>query len=175
MALPVAHGLVGATVAALLIPERHEGRRLRTILAAAIFAISPDLDYVLYRGLEWGEAWHRTFSHSILFALVAGGVAWLLVGPRSPRFFVIYSLAVVSHPLLDALVSQEGGVQFLWPLSDRMFRFGLIAYPNAFAGNPGIHTVIARIVEYSFVEMMVFAPILIFVLWLKSRTHQKTA
>jgi membrane-bound metal-dependent hydrolase YbcI (DUF457 family) len=169
MALPIAHGLVGATIGALLIPEEARKAKLKTIVTAAAVAILPDLDYVFYRVLGWGESWHRSFSHSIVFALAAGAMASIVVGPRRIRWFLIYSLATLSHPVLDALVSEQGGVQFLWPWSERMFHFGVIAYPSVFEGNSGLHSVVNRIVKYSLVEVMVFAPLLVFVLGFKSR------
>ena len=163
MALPVAHGLLGAAVAALFQPKQVAERSHKTMITAALLAITPDLDYLFYRGLEWGESWHRSFSHSLLFAVVAGLLAGFLVGPVKTRSFVIYSLATFTHPILDAVISEDpSGVQLLWPLSDRVFSFGLgNYYDSVLRSHPTLGEVVWRVLAISAVELLVFGPILL--------------
>lgn len=169
MALPVAHGLLGATVA-VLFQVRSTKSNVNAILAAAVLAISPDLDYVFYRTLNWGESWHRGFTHSAVFAVAAGTVGAILVGPPKTRSVVMYSLATLSHPILDAFVTElSGGVQLLWPFSDQRFRFGVFDYTNILSGGPSWLSVFMRAVRISLVELLVFGPVLVGSLWLRKR------
>jgi membrane-bound metal-dependent hydrolase YbcI (DUF457 family) len=167
MALPVGHALLGASMAALFLPQDARPQSVRILLTSALIAVSPDFDYLFYRVLDWGEAWHRSFSHSITFALAVGALATIAIGPRKPKVFLIYSLAIISHPILDALVSERGGVQFLWPLSNDMFHFGLIGYPNVFRDGADQYTVVRRVLEYSLIEGLILAPPLVFIFWLR--------
>jgi len=173
MALPLGHALIGASVAALLVPNqpRHE---LKTVLTSALIAVVPDFDYVFYRVFDWGEAWHRSFSHSLVFALVLGGLVTLVFGPRRTRYFVIYAAAIFSHAILDGLVSEQGGVELFWPFSDRMIHFGLVAYPNIFRGQADFLTIARRICEYSFVEAVIFGSILLLVLWARTFSRRRS-
>src|ERR1700682_5391413 len=98
MALPIAHGLCGAAAGAPFLPRLPFRQNVKTLLIAAGLGISPDLDYILYMVLDWGESWHRSFSHSLVFALVIGALTALLFGPFTTRFIVLYSLAIFSHP-----------------------------------------------------------------------------
>ena len=169
MALPVAHGLLGASVAVLFTERRT--LEWRTILTAAALAIAPDCDYVFYRILDWGEGWHRSFSHSLLFAIVAGVAAALIVGPRRNRSFWIYFLATLSHPVLDAVISQgPGGVEFLWPISRHLFRIGIVGYPSIFAGRPNVGELIIRVLEISAIELLVFLPLLMLATWFRNES-----
>jgi hypothetical protein len=61
MSLPVAHGLLGATVVAASIRGVSIKRDWRALLAGAAVAVFPDVDYVFYLGLSLGESWHRSF------------------------------------------------------------------------------------------------------------------
>ena len=133
MALPIAHGLLGASIAGLLAPSQTAGQNVKTVLICAVLAILPDFDYFFYQVLNWGESWHRSFSHSILFSIVVGALCAAAFGPFTTRLFLIYTLAILSHTLLDAVISEyPSGVQFFWPLSTRRFGFALIDYPTTF-------------------------------------------
>lgn len=157
-------------MAALAQPPQSNRQSLKIILAAAVVAISPDLDYVFYRLLNWGEGWHRGFSHSAAFALAAGAAAAIVVGPPTIRSFVIYSLATLSHPILDALVTDHvGGVPLFWPVSDHLFRFGLFDYTNILRGDPSRRDVLMRALRISLAELLVLGPILVASIWLRKR------
>lgn len=162
MALPIAHGLVGASVAALLAPSQTPGENLKTVLICAALAAVPDLDYLFYQVLEWGEGWHRSFSHSILFSIVVGGLSAAAFGPFTTRLFLIYALAILSHPLLDAVISEyPSGVQFFWPLSMRRIGFALNDYPSTFGRTRGTYAVIVRFLKISFFELLFFSPLFV--------------
>lgn len=172
MAFPLGHGLLGATLAAPWLPRQPLQRNLKTLLVAAGLGICPDLDYVFYRALDWGESWHRSFSHSLAFALVLGTVTAYVVGPFTTRFFVLYTLAIFSHPILDALISEfPSGVELLWPFSEHRFGFAVIDYPHLFGPSRDTAAIIFRILLISLAELLFFAPILILSLWLSNRTR----
>src|SRR5256885_2289028 len=118
MPLPLAHGLVGATIVAAVHPE---GRQWKPLLLGAAIAISPDLDF----GLLWGfglRGVHRTFTHSLFTALAVTAVIWLIAGRRRWRAALAYGLALASHGVLDFLAAKgASGVMLLWPFSTQRF------------------------------------------------------
>src|SRR5918992_939754 len=97
MALPIAHGLIGASVAGLLAPQQTTAQNVKMILICAVLAVLPDFDYLFYQFLDWGESWHRSFSHSIVFSIIVGGLCAAAFGPFTTRLFLIYTLATLSH------------------------------------------------------------------------------
>jgi membrane-bound metal-dependent hydrolase YbcI (DUF457 family) len=82
MPLPVAHGLVGATVV-MLVHAPAPVRRGWPLLIGAALAVCPDLDYLV------GS--HRTYTHSLVSGLACG-------------------LALTSHGLLDFAATEHGRV-----------------------------------------------------------------
>lgn len=138
------------------------------LLVAAVLAILPDSDYLFYKIFNWGEEWHRSFTHSIFFAVVCGSAVAIAFGKPSLMYFLVFTLATLSHPLLDAFVSEGGGVQLAWPLSAHYFHFGLVQYPNLFKGQPSSLRILIRVLQYSLVEASIFAPPFALILWFRS-------
>jgi membrane-bound metal-dependent hydrolase YbcI (DUF457 family) len=170
--LPVAHALFGASVAAPYLPRGPLKGNLKTVLIAAGLGVFPDFDYLFYRVLDWGESWHRSFSHSLVFALVVGAVAAFVFGSFTTRFFVLYSLAIFSHPMLDAVISEyPSGVQLLWPFSKHMFGFALVDYPTIFGRSHETSAIVARVLLISLIELLAFTPVLIASFWLSGKTR----
>lgn len=160
MALPLAHGLFGASVVAVSIPGVSIIRDWRALLMGAGVAICPDVDYLFYLGLRLGESWHRSFSHSIVFALAVGLLASSLTRATNTRGFLVYSLAALSHPILDALTSQgTGGVEFFWPLLTDRFNFGIVNYHDLWSGGRPLSEILINAAETSLLELAVFGPI----------------
>lgn len=147
---PLTQGVLGGAIAAAGFREKL-GRR--SVLFAAVAAMSPDLDVLV--GL-WGDEWstleaHRGSSHSLLILpLVAPLVGWLgwrlfdserpdperrrsAAGPtgglwRDPRWRSWTHLAfwaLITHPLLDVFTTY--GTQLLAPFSRARFAFDAIA------------------------------------------------
>jgi hypothetical protein len=79
MPLPVAHGLLGASVAAALRPPS-QSRRWGALWAGAFLGICPDFDYALNWLRISGGGWHHGFTHSILFALSLGSLTAAVSG-----------------------------------------------------------------------------------------------
>jgi inner membrane protein len=100
-------------------------------LLTALCAIIPDADVAgLAFGIKFGSLFgHRGFTHSIMFALIFGGVIaffadrFLQTGISFIKLFVYFSLATFSHPLLDMLTNGGSGVALLAPFSNERYFF----------------------------------------------------
>jgi len=108
--------------------EAVAGRKLgaKAALWGAIGGTLPDLDVFLrffYDPLD-GALAHRGFSHSLLFALLAGPVlAWISHKLSKEKYTfkmwtLLWFLSIVTHPMLDMFTNY--GTQFLWPFSPRI-------------------------------------------------------
>jgi inner membrane protein len=129
----VATAFTHAYVGCLLAPLAPAGIPRRGLYAALIvLAVLPDADLIgdLF-GIPYAHPLgHRGFTHSLLFAAVAGAAAaWLFrreLGGSSRAWsalFAAFFLATISHGLLDALTDGGRGVGFFVPLSDARFFF----------------------------------------------------
>jgi inner membrane protein len=105
-------------------------RRLspRLFWVAAFCAILPDLDVIGFRlGVRYADLFgHRGFSHSLLFALICGGIGYLAAPLLRCRRWLASGLifaAVASHIALDAATSGGLGVAAFWPVSDERYFF----------------------------------------------------
>jgi len=113
------HLAVGAAAGRAAMGRRHWGASL---LGAAL-SLLPDADVVGFSmGIPYGHAFgHRGATHSVAFAAACGlmvwGVARFRRGPAL-RWGMAMGLAVLSHPLLDALTTGGLGVGLWWPLSE---------------------------------------------------------
>lgn len=124
MATPVAHALAGAAVYLLL--RRRRARWNDPLLYGCLLAANlPDLDFL--PGLLAGdrELFHRGFSHSLGFPLLAGLLAALAARGRPARrrlaLGVVLALATATHLLVDWATwdaSRPAGIPLLWPWSE---------------------------------------------------------
>ena len=118
-----AHAAAGAALGSALAPAPAR----RVWIAAAVLAALPDVDALgrPFGNLSYETAFggHRGFTHSVLFAFLAGAVATLMlsreVASRSAdvRLCLALALAIVSHGVLDALSTIGNGVAFWAPFS----------------------------------------------------------
>lgn len=165
MPLPVAHGLVGASI---LLAWREPKDKLplwQMLLWGAALGNLPDLDLALAWVLDWGATVHGGLTHSLFFALCVGV---LITGWRGAwrlwrfREMLIYTGAIFSHGVLDMLVRKEfGGAALYWPLSDEKLRFGLFDYFAFYPGSEPLETVLRRALQISAYEAALFAPCLL--------------
>jgi inner membrane protein len=115
-ALPLAIGLgLGGNI----IPRR-------LLLADVAASMVPDLDVIGFKlGVAYADSMgHRGITHSLLFALIAGLVAYHLAPllkspPRIAAVFVF--MACVSHGILDMFTNGGLGIAFFWPLSHERY------------------------------------------------------
>lgn len=114
--------VLGAALTAAIVPSQH---RRAALLAGAALGTLPDLDslVLLPLGLDPVDnmTWHRGPSHSLFVLVPLAALIWAVfkrLGGRvaeSPvRWFWAIELALVTHPLLDALTVY--GTQLWWPL-----------------------------------------------------------
>jgi inner membrane protein len=127
MASAFTHGIVALAAGKLAFPERMP---LRFWFLGVLCSVLPDLDVITFRfGVPYGY-WlgHRGFSHSLLFAALAGAAVVLLAFRSEPRFskrwwlLVAYFTAVTaSHGVLDAMTDGGYGIAFFSPVDDHRF------------------------------------------------------
>lgn len=115
--------VLGASVA-----EACGGKKLgnKAALWGAIAGTIPDLDVFIraYNDPIHGALMHRGFSHSILFAILAGPLLGYLIYRIYRRkhelktWIWVAFMAIVTHPMLDIFTSY--GTQFFWPFEWRV-------------------------------------------------------
>ncbi|MBC7929799.1 MAG: metal-dependent hydrolase [Rubrivivax sp.] len=152
--------------------------KLRTLwkymAVGAALAVVPDLDMFLTNVLHLSKSWHRSFSHSLAWALAVGLVA-AFARRRGPdyRAGAAYGAATLTHAILDALVSVKGGVALLWPITQRRFTAGLYEYPDVlrinynYNGDVLLLQGLRRAAAVSFWELLFGGAVLIIVLALR--------
>lgn len=170
MPLPVAHGLIGATIVAALRKDFSFRKDWRALSLGAALAVIPDFDLIFSWILGYGVKTHGGFTHSILFSLAAGFLACLLMRERNARGFMTYSLATLSHGILDVVTRKEfGGSALLWPISSHKFRLGWFDYFE-FYPDPATEPIIVILLnalEVFRYEMIIFTPVFLLVVWYK--------
>ena len=120
----------------------------RILAAASILAAVPDVDALFMRWIAYGDPFgHRGFTHSLLFALVAGaGVAWLFIKMRwngRRGFWLLaawFALVTASHGFFDALTDGGLGVAFFAPFDNRRYFFPFRPIPVAPLSAAGLFT-----------------------------------
>lgn len=135
MPLPISHSLAGAGIGLAVEPRARSTDRAVRLGLAVLLANAPDLDLV--PGLLIGDPnrFHHGWTHSLLTALAAGAVVWLigrwrggtLLGLSPPMAALSVAGLLGSHVLLDLLTTDTRaplGLPALWPLSDRHFYIG---------------------------------------------------
>jgi membrane-bound metal-dependent hydrolase YbcI (DUF457 family) len=161
MPMPVAHGLLGASIVAALHP-RPTKRSCLPLLVGALLANAADLDLFLVLAFH-SKTWHRGFTHSIMLALVVCLIFVLYFGRKRIREALVYGLAFASHGILDYVTTKEGsGVVLLWPFSSERFAFGWVGlseWPSRLSA--------MQIGESLLMEIALFTPLLILLIGLR--------
>ncbi|MGB5411000.1 MAG: metal-dependent hydrolase [Woeseiaceae bacterium] len=112
--------VLGASVAGAVAPRGH--RRKAMLLGAALGTL-PDLDVLIDYGDPVSNfTYHRGFSHSLFVLAPFSVLLWMLLKrfwapvreAPLPWFWAI-SLALITHPLLDAHTAY--GTQLFWPMT----------------------------------------------------------
>ena len=168
MPLPVAHGLLGASIVAAVHPQP-TNRYFMPLFVGAFLANAADFDFFLVFALH-SKTWHRGFSHSIMLALVLCLIFVLILGRRHLRAAIAYGLAFASHAILDYVTTKEGGgLALLWPFSSNRFILGLVGLSETPSKLPAIGIIKALIVEF-----LIFAPLLLLVIGLRKYAWKDT-
>ena len=111
---------LGACVTAACVPRGH---RRKALVAGAMLGTLPDLDvFIDFGDVVRNFTYHRGFSHSLLVLPGVAALIWLALrrwwAPvrEAPRHWLLaISLALLTHPLLDAHTAY--GTQLFWPLA----------------------------------------------------------
>lgn len=101
-------------------------------LLTAMCAILPDADVISFAfGFRYGSLFgHRGFTHSLIFALLIGVASGVFAfrkmrtGLTTAGLVIYFSLATLSHPLLDMLTDGGAGVALFAPVSEKRYFFG---------------------------------------------------
>lgn len=130
----ISHFVVGATIALpfAAVPSIRKGvRPIGLMFSAGLLAAAPDLDTAFFGVIPYAHFFgHRGFFHSPLFAIsFAMILSFLLFAlSRSSSFLATvgvataFTLALVSHGILDAMTDAGRGVMLLYPFSEeRLF------------------------------------------------------
>ncbi|WP_017730565.1 metal-dependent hydrolase [Nafulsella turpanensis] len=142
--------------------EAVAGKKLgnKAMFWGAVAGTIPDLDVLLNPWLDVVEelSWHRSLTHSLLFAVIAAPLLALLLRklyPKSPAGFKdwlwLFLLGFVTHSVLDSFTTW--GTQLFWPFSD----YG-VAFYNVFVIDP-FYTL----------------PFLIFLIWAATKNRKDPA
>lgn len=129
------HIVVGAAIGEVL-----AGRKLgnKAMLVGAIAGTIPDMDVLLGPWLDTVEelSFHRSLTHSLLFAVVVAPLLGLLLQrvyahKNTPfrQWTLLFFLGFTSHSLLDSFTTW--GTQLFWPFSN----YG-VAFYNIFVVDP---------------------------------------
>jgi inner membrane protein len=162
MPFPVAHALVGASVAAAL--DRRSQSLWKLLCLSALLGVCPDFDYLLNVLRVGRGGWHHGFTHSIMFAMLVGALTALVFGWRSVHGFIVFSAATVSHTLLDYLMTESRGVALWWPFTNYRYK---LRVPNPIDytwDDSSLWIAAADILQISFIELIVFGPLLLLVI-----------
>lgn len=119
MPLPLGHTAIGLAAYETLPSAQNPPSRLAVAAYITFLANLPDLDILFGLLLHGnGAAFHRGPTHSLIFAVLAGVIAFQMgrVWSAIPRFGFGLSFALIfSHVLADLLLT-DAPVSLLWPL-----------------------------------------------------------
>jgi membrane-bound metal-dependent hydrolase YbcI (DUF457 family) len=165
MPLPIAHGLIGASIVAALLPDASPVRNWKPLVLGAALASAPDVDYF------FRTDWHRSFTHSIVFAVAISLICLSVWGAAKIRLAIGCAGAACSHTLLDyAMTKSMPGVELFWPLSRRRFGLGLVDYYELTGVDPVFfltQDVLADLLKLTLMELLIFVPLFLLVLSIK--------
>jgi inner membrane protein len=163
---PVAHGLIGASVVAALLPSSRS-RIATPLLLGAFLSISPDFDFAL-NWLRVGRGgWHHGFTHSLPFALLIGIVMVILMREWKPRSLVVFTGAFASHTLLDYLLTESQGVALWWPFTDHRYKLRLPNPIDYTWDDASFWETTMDVLKIVAAELLIFVPVLLAVLLIR--------
>ena len=169
MPLPIAHALVGASLAAAIHTRPRSQRYRVALISGAILANAPDLDFFLVFTLH-SRAWHRGFTHSLAFAGFVCLLFVLTLGQRHLRDALAYGVAFASHGVLDFLTTKAGGgVELFWPFSAERLGLRWVGLSELPSRLPPL-----SILKWLLVEFVIFAPVLLAVLSWRRAFERRT-
>jgi membrane-bound metal-dependent hydrolase YbcI (DUF457 family) len=172
MPYPIAHACLGAGIVAAILPGSTKKKSIvAPLMIGAALAIAADCDLFFVWFMHM-EGVHRSFSHSLPFAVVIGILIAVALGRAQLRLAIAYSLAFMSHGLLDYATTAHKygtGVELFWPFSTERMKLGWFDIHSLLQGSGAYSPLISNLVEFA-----IFVPPLAAVLLLKwLRKQQK--
>jgi len=137
---------------------------VKAMLAFSALSMLPDADVIAFVLRIPYEApfGHRGATHSIAFAALCAVVPLVL---RQWRAAALVFVVVLSHPLLDMLTDGGLGCAIFFPVSSERFFWPVQPIPVAPIGAGMLSR---RGLLVIVVELVAFAPVLLFSLWPRS-------
>lgn len=134
-------------------------RAFVSMLAFSALSMLPDADVIAFVfRIPYADPFgHRGASHSIVFAMLCGMIAWLV--RRDRRLALFTFVVVLTHPLLDMLTDGGLGCALLWPVTSSRYFWPIQPIPVAPIGAGMLS---ARGLLVVVTELVVFSP---FVIW----------
>jgi inner membrane protein len=170
MPSPIGHLLGGAAV--YLAGTAPHTRSMLVFAIVLLASIAPDFDFV--PGIVIGDMrrFHHGISHSLAFAVLFGGVVFVVARAVDRRIAVrasmLAALAYAAHAVLDFISVNEGtrGVPLLWPFSDESLGVSLHLFGHFRYGdiNEGIWSVVRWVNVSPLLRELVILGTLVFVL-----------
>jgi membrane-bound metal-dependent hydrolase YbcI (DUF457 family) len=173
MPFPIAHGLIGASVAAAL-HQPSPLRRWKLLLIGALLGICPDFDYALNWLRISGGGWHHGFTHSIVFALFLGLLTATVFGDRKVRSVILFSAATISHTLLDFMITESRGVALWWPITDQRYTLRMPNPIDYTFSKASLWEAAVDTLRISLAEILIFVPILLAVVLVKKLLAERS-
>ena len=166
--MPIAHGFLGASIVAAIVPKPFKKRFYFSILTGAFLANLADFDF-LFVFATHNKDWHRGFTHSIIFALVVGLLFYLYFGNKHWREALAYSLAFASHFVLDFITTKiGGGLELFFPFSNERYGlrlFGLSEYPSRMSP--------LEIISALLIEFVIFFSLFLLIIFARNKFKLK--
>lgn len=154
---------LGHVALGVAVARAHEGRfGWKAAVAFSAFSLLPDADVVAFKfGIPYADQFgHRGASHSIVFAVLAGLLAWLVT--RSKKSALAVGAVVLSHPLLDMLTDGGLGCAIFWPVSAARHFWPVTPIPVAPIGGGMLSARGLYVLAY---ESVLFLPFWIYGFW----------
>ncbi len=160
MPLPIAHGLLGASLVALIHPQA-DSKNWKPPVWGFLLANSPDFDFAFAFLFGWKD-FHRGIVHSLFFAFLVGALIFVFLRRENWRIPMAYALAFLSHTLLDFVAASDGAVHLLLPFDDNKYALGWFGFSELTRG-----FLVSDMLRFSLVEMLIFVPLFFIALRVK--------
>ena len=146
--LPLGHALAGAAIATVFTSDCSIQNNLKFFLFCVFLSLIPDFDlgFVHIFGLD-RNIFHRTFSHSVCFAVCTALVLVCLnlvnQGWSKWKLFSVYFLIILSHSVLDFFSVDShpptNGIMIFWPFSTKFFISPIPIFPSVDSSKNGMY------------------------------------
>lgn len=171
--LPVAHGLIGVSVVAVLRDSAQTGR-WKWLAFGAFLGVAPDFDFALNWLRISRGGWHHGFTHSIPFAIVVGLLTIIVLRQWKVRSFLVFSAAYMSHTLLDYMLTESRGVALWWPFTNHRYKLRLPNPIDYTWSDDSLTQAASDLLKISFIELLIFGPILLAVILVRQVVSRRS-